>query len=62
MTGRSVRLRVLVDTGSVEVFAADGTAVMTSQMFPANTSVGVSLFATGGAAELKTLTARGVRP
>lgn len=50
-----VRLRVFVDWSSVEVFAGDGRSVITSQIFPAPESEGVSLYATGGAARLVSL-------
>lgn len=53
----AVRLRVFVDWSSVEVFAGDGRAALTDQIFPAPGSAGVSLFATGGAARLVSLDA-----
>ena len=58
----SIRLHVLVDVTSVEVFADDGLAVITDQVFPRPTSRGVSLFATGGAARLRSLEAWELRP
>ncbi|WP_220101863.1 GH32 C-terminal domain-containing protein [Actinomyces sp. Z3] len=45
-----VRLRVLVDASSVEVFAADGATTITDAVYPEETATGVSLFADGGAA------------
>ncbi|MCA8836694.1 MAG: glycoside hydrolase family 32 protein [Proteobacteria bacterium] len=39
-----IRLRVFVDQSSVEVFANDGDVSMTSVMFPAANSTGLSLF------------------
>jgi sucrose-6-phosphate hydrolase SacC (GH32 family) len=39
-----VRLRVLCDTSSVEVFANDGETVLTSQVFPAAASTGWEFF------------------
>ncbi len=47
-----VRLHVLVDTSSVEVFTDQGQVVLTDQIFPDPTSNGVSLFANGGTATL----------
>jgi levanase len=47
-----VRLRILVDTSSVEVFTDQGQVVLTDQIFPAPTSNGVSLFANNGTATL----------
>jgi sucrose-6-phosphate hydrolase SacC (GH32 family) len=52
-----VRLRILVDWSSVEVFAADGRTVVTDQIFPAPESDGVALYAKGGAARLVSLEA-----
>jgi levanase len=50
-----VRLRILVDWSSVEVFADRGQRVITDQAFPASTSQGVALFAEGGTAKLDSL-------
>jgi fructan beta-fructosidase len=50
-----VRLRILVDWSSVEVFADRGQRVITDQVFPASTSQGVALFAEGGTAKLNSL-------
>jgi levanase len=47
-----VRMRILVDTSSVEVFTDQGQVVLTDQIFPDPTSNGVSLFATNGTATL----------
>jgi fructan beta-fructosidase len=52
-----VRLHVFVDWSSVEVFAQDGTAVITDQVFPAGESGGVELYAVGGAGRLVSLEA-----
>lgn len=52
-----LRLRVLVDASSVEVFANHGEVVLTDQIFPDATSTGVSLFAQGGSATLAHLKA-----
>ncbi|WNZ10782.1 GH32 C-terminal domain-containing protein [Streptomyces sp. 11x1] len=47
-----VKLRVLVDRSSVEVFGGSGEAVITDQIFPDPSSTGVEFFAEGGAATL----------
>ena len=49
---RRVKLRVLVDSSSVEVFGGDGTASISSLVFPDPSSTGLSFAATGGAARL----------
>lgn len=59
---RRVRLHLLVDTTSVEVFADGGRVVLTDQVFPKPDSRGVSLFATGGTARLDSLEAWELRP
>jgi fructan beta-fructosidase len=55
-TGR-VRLRVLVDWSSVEVFDGSGRTVITDQIFPSPESDGVALYARGGTARLVSLEA-----
>jgi sucrose-6-phosphate hydrolase SacC (GH32 family) len=50
-----LRLRVLVDHSSVEVFANGGVRVLTDQVFPAASSDRVQLFATGGRATVRSL-------
>lgn len=47
-----VKLRILVDWSSVEVFGGNGEAVITDQIFPDPSSTGVSVFAEDGAATL----------
>ena len=56
-----VRLRVLVDWSSVEVFADRGQTVITDQIFPSASSDGVELFADGGSATLNSLKIRHLR-
>ncbi|HMQ30950.1 MAG TPA: GH32 C-terminal domain-containing protein, partial [Chloroflexaceae bacterium] len=51
-----LRLHVVVDTASVEVFADGGRVCLTSQIFPAPGSGGLALFAEGGAASVEELT------
>jgi fructan beta-fructosidase len=58
----SVHLHLLVDETSVEVFADGGRIVLTDQVFPKHESRGVSLFAAGGTARLRSLEAWELRP
>ncbi|CAM5470713.1 GH32 C-terminal domain-containing protein [Leifsonia shinshuensis] len=52
-----IGLRILIDASSVEVFTADGTRVITEQIFPDAASTGVSAFATGGTAGIDSVQA-----
>ncbi|MCQ8279075.1 glycoside hydrolase family 32 protein [Acetobacteraceae bacterium KSS8] len=56
-----VRIRVLVDTSSVEVFGGDGAAAITAQIFPSAGSVGVDAFAENGSAVLHAIDAWAMR-
>lgn len=47
-----VRLRILVDWSSVEVFGGNGEAVITDQIFPDPAAQGVQVFAENGAVKL----------
>lgn len=49
----TIRLRVLIDRSSVEIYGNEGRQVMTNIVFPCWDSTGVSVFAEGGAAELE---------
>ena len=51
-----VHLTVLVDWSSVEVFAQGGQVLLTDQIFPDPSSTGIAPFATGGTAELQSIT------
>ena len=53
-----VRLRVVVDRSSVEVFAQDGEAAITSAVYPSPDATGVSLFSEGGSASVTGITIR----
>jgi beta-fructofuranosidase/levanase len=55
----SIRMRILIDESSVEVFGGAGQAVLTAQIFPAPGSTGLSVFASGGYAKLSYV---GIRP
>ncbi len=57
----NVRLHILVDWSSVEVFADRGQTVITDQIFPAATSDGIQLFADGGSATIDSLKIRPLR-
>jgi fructan beta-fructosidase len=48
-----LRLEVVVDVSSVEVFAGDGEVVLTDQVFPDPASTGLVLYADGGTALLR---------
>ncbi|NCA85204.1 MAG: T9SS type A sorting domain-containing protein [Clostridia bacterium] len=43
-----IRLQILVDRSSIEIFANGGKVVMTNLIFPDTTSNGMKIFATGG--------------
>jgi fructan beta-fructosidase len=53
-----IRIKVLLDWSSVEVFGGTGEAVITDLIFPDHDSDGVELFAEGGAARLDNLKLR----
>jgi len=53
-----LRLRVLVDWSSVEVFAQGGRVAITDRVFPSSESAGVELFAEGGEARVVRFSAR----
>ncbi|MCR2806613.1 glycoside hydrolase family 32 protein [Paenibacillus soyae] len=50
-----IKLHLFVDRSSVEVFANDGSAVLTDQIFPDPRSTGIALYALGGSAKSKSL-------
>jgi levanase len=52
-----LKLHILVDASSVEVFADQGQVVLTDQIFPDSTAIGVDAFAAGGSATVRHLTA-----
>jgi fructan beta-fructosidase len=53
----NVRLHILVDTCSVEVFASDGLVVISDLVFPSSSSTGVGVFSTGSPLRLASLQA-----
>jgi fructan beta-fructosidase len=52
---RWITVRILVDRSSVEVFANDGRAVLTDQIFPNEPSGEISFYVTSGTVTLKSL-------
>ncbi|WP_055713904.1 GH32 C-terminal domain-containing protein [Streptomyces torulosus] len=52
-----IKLRVLVDSSSIEVFGGNGETVITDQVFPDLSGTGVEVFAEGGTATLNHLEA-----
>jgi fructan beta-fructosidase len=59
--GGVVRMRILVDSSSVEVFGNDGETVITDLVFPDEASGGVEIFATGGKCRVLSLEAYPLR-
>ena len=55
LDGRQIKIRILMDASSVEVFADGGHTVITEQIFPSASSDGMVLYAKGGTATLITL-------
>jgi len=51
-----LRLEILVDNSSLEVFAGDGAGVYTTMVYPGPGADGLSLFAKGGDFRVKELT------
>ena len=50
--GKAIKLGVLVDTSSVEVFGNDGETVISDCIFPRRASQGVELYSSGGEARI----------
>lgn len=48
-----MKLRILLDWSSVEVFGGSGEAVITDQIFPDPASQGVQVFAENGSVKLE---------
>jgi sucrose-6-phosphate hydrolase SacC (GH32 family) len=53
--GRQIRLRILMDKGSLEIFVNGGEKVLTTYVYPEPGATGCSAFATGGEAGLENL-------
>lgn len=58
--GASVRLTVLVDRTSVEVFADDGVAVISASIYPTEPRHGLAVFAASAPATVRDLTVRAI--
>ena len=54
-----LRLRIFLDRCSVEVFAQDGLATITDQVFPADSSTAVGVLAEGDGGMLVSLNVTG---
>lgn len=54
-TNDRLRLHIWVDKSSIEVFAADGEAVMTDLIFPGESDTGLDIYSRGGTTELLSL-------
>jgi fructan beta-fructosidase len=50
-----VRLHLLVDRSSIEVFGNDGLVVITERIFPGSAGYGIEIFAEGGSVELQSM-------
>ena len=57
-----LRMRLYVDRASVELFAQDGLATITDQVFPGAGANSISLFSEGGTARLESLTVTPLYP
>jgi levanase len=58
LPNRERKLKILVDSSSVEVFSADGQVSISDLVYPDPTSTGVATFADGGTAQLERFTAQ----
>ncbi|GAM65288.1 sucrose-6-phosphate hydrolase [Vibrio ishigakensis] len=54
-SSNSVELHIFLDRSSVEMFMNQGEQVITSRIYPSETSLGVKLFAENGSVELEEL-------
>ena len=61
VAGRRVRLHVLLDRSSVELFVDGGETVITEQIFPHADALGTKLYAQGGSASFAALRAHELR-
>ena len=55
LDGGVLRLRVIVDQCSVEVFAQDGRVVLSDLVFPLSGNLGTDVFVKGGTAIVRKL-------
>lgn len=56
MSAQTVRLRILVDRTTIEVFVDDGRFVHSSQVFPDPADAGIALYSLGGTATFSNVT------
>ena len=54
-SGNEIRFEILVDNSSLEIFVNDGEEVLTTLVFPGEGASGLSLFASGGQANVEEL-------
>jgi beta-fructofuranosidase len=54
--GEALALRIFVDRSSIEVFANEGQATMTSRIYPKESRIGIELFTEEGDVIVKELT------
>src|SRR6185312_10193275 len=64
ISGKSntIKLTVLLDKSSLEVFVNDGEAALTTYIFPGEHADNISAFASDGKAEIKNVIIRDMRP
>lgn len=53
---REINLRIFLDRSSIEIFANDGEAVMSTRVYPKSTSTGISFIPQGGEINLRNVT------
>ncbi|WP_443064028.1 GH32 C-terminal domain-containing protein [Streptomyces sp. NBC_00376] len=58
---RRLRIRLFMDTSSIEVFGGDGRVTISSLLFPGPDDRGVACYASGGTARIVTLTVHRLR-
>jgi fructan beta-fructosidase len=56
-----IKLHIFFDNSIIEVFANDGIAVMTTQIFPDENDNGIELFSEGGTTKFETVRSRKMR-
>ena len=53
--GNTIRIQILLDRSSLEVFSNDGEKVLTTYIFPGTNANGISLFAENGVVTMQSL-------
>ena len=59
--GNRIKMRILVDWSSVEVFANDGEIALSYQVFPDDAGDKLELFVSGGEVRLVSLTINAIK-